>query len=241
MSGLGHHFENAGIASVSISLVRPHTEAINPPRALWVPFQLGRPFGSPGDVEFQKRVITAALKLLEADTGPLLADFPDDEPDATSGETSWVCPVNFAKPEEEVTGLAAVQKAMDDELALFEPWFEQSMARRGRTAGDTSGMSQQEMTAFIAECFNDPLPTHGDLPTADLIRLVAHDLKAYLTEAVSAQPGAAKANDLSDWFWNETQVGATLHRLRKRCLEFDDQAMQVLGNVLLVPYEYQRQ
>ena len=65
MSGLGHILENAGLSTVSISLVREHTERIVPPRALWVPFEFGRPLGVPGDADFQRRVLVAALKLLE--------------------------------------------------------------------------------------------------------------------------------------------------------------------------------
>jgi len=41
------------VATVCISLVRAQTEKVNPPRALWVPFALGRPLGSADDPEFQ--------------------------------------------------------------------------------------------------------------------------------------------------------------------------------------------
>ena len=66
MSALGHYLEEEGIASVAISLIRPQTENTKPPRALWVPFELGRPFGPPDDAAFQKRVLLAALRLLGA-------------------------------------------------------------------------------------------------------------------------------------------------------------------------------
>jgi len=64
VSALGHYLEEAGIATVAISLIRPQTEHTKPPRALWVPFELGRPFGPPNDPPFQRRVILAALRLL---------------------------------------------------------------------------------------------------------------------------------------------------------------------------------
>ena len=81
MSALGHYLEEAGLATVAISLIRPQTENTRPPRALWVPFELGRPFGPPGDPAFQRRVLLAALRLLERPDGPvLLEDFPDDDP-----------------------------------------------------------------------------------------------------------------------------------------------------------------
>jgi hypothetical protein len=42
---------------------------------LWVPFELGRPLGLPDDPALQTRVLVAALKLLEAEKGPVLEDF----------------------------------------------------------------------------------------------------------------------------------------------------------------------
>jgi len=81
VSALAHYLEEEGLATVAISLIRPQTENTKPPRALWVPFELGRPFGPPGDAAFQRRVILAALGMLERDKGPvIIEDFPDDDP-----------------------------------------------------------------------------------------------------------------------------------------------------------------
>ena len=96
MSALSHFLESEGLATTGISLVRPHTEQMEPPRALWVPFELGRPFGAPADAAFQRRVLEAALGLLDMGPRPVLEDFPDDAPvtDAPIGE-NWGCPVSF--------------------------------------------------------------------------------------------------------------------------------------------------
>ena len=75
MGGLAHYLEEEGIATTQISLIREHTERVRPPRALWVPFELGRPLGLPDDSELQTRVLMAALRLLEAGDGPVLEDF----------------------------------------------------------------------------------------------------------------------------------------------------------------------
>ena len=45
MSGLAKYFEEEGLATTLIALVRGQAEAVAPPRALWVSFPLGRPFG----------------------------------------------------------------------------------------------------------------------------------------------------------------------------------------------------
>ena len=50
------------ITNHQISLIRVHTETIKPPRALWVPIDLGRPLGTPNDSAFQKRVLVSALR-----------------------------------------------------------------------------------------------------------------------------------------------------------------------------------
>ena len=92
MSALGHYLEEEGIATVAISLIRPQTERTKPPRALWVPFELGRPFGPPSDPEFQKRVILDALRLLDHDKRPaVIEDFPNDDPRAQP-DPAWKPP-----------------------------------------------------------------------------------------------------------------------------------------------------
>src|SRR3954468_485036 len=94
VSALGHYLEDEGIATVAISLIRPQTENTKPPRALWVPFELGRPFGPPSDATFQRRVLLSALRLLEGDDGPIvIADFRDDDPRARP-DPAWHPPRN---------------------------------------------------------------------------------------------------------------------------------------------------
>ena len=65
MGGLSHYLESDGLATTQISLVREHSETMKPPRAMWVPFILGRPLGQPNDPAFQRRVLRGALELLE--------------------------------------------------------------------------------------------------------------------------------------------------------------------------------
>ena len=104
MGALAHYLEEAGLATTQISLVRPHTERIRPPRALWVSSELGRPFGAPGDPTFQRQVIGTALGLLEQKDGPVLKDFREDAPaSADTGDGSgWVCQMALGDPAEAV-------------------------------------------------------------------------------------------------------------------------------------------
>lgn len=237
MGGLAYHFEKAGIATTQISLVRPHTERARPPRALWVPFALGRPFGAPDEPEFQRRVVIAALELLEAEHGPVLEDFPDDEP-ATSGEqTGWACPINFAPPPADLSGTEKIAAALREEITRLAPWYEQALASRGRTTVGTSGLEPAALADLFAHMLDGEFPPSPspDLSLADVVRLGAEDLKAYYIEAASAQPGNAGPRQLADWFWGETVAADVFQRLKVRCLESEDEAIKLLGVVFLVP------
>ena len=90
MGGLAHYLEDEGVPTVGISLIRTHTEKMAPPRALAVPFELGRPFGPPNEPDFQRRVLRALLELFEGHDGPpVLVDFPDEPPGAEDDEEGW--------------------------------------------------------------------------------------------------------------------------------------------------------
>ncbi len=67
--------EYAGIATVSISLLREITEKICPPRALFVPFPLGYPLGEPHNSDLQLRIMRTAFSLLSRTDVPVLENF----------------------------------------------------------------------------------------------------------------------------------------------------------------------
>ena len=135
MGALAHYLETEGIPTTQISLIREHTESIQPPRALWVPFMLGRPLGVPGDPAFQRRVLLAALKLLDVDEGPVLEDFSEDAPSSADADESSLsglaCPVNFAAPPKEETGIESILTAFTREMAQFRSWYDLGVEGRG--------------------------------------------------------------------------------------------------------------
>ncbi|HEV2124061.1 MAG TPA: hypothetical protein VGW38_14955 [Chloroflexota bacterium] len=57
--------ERRGIPTVSISVALDVTEQAKPPRAVFVPFQMGHHFGVPYHHELQRRIILEALDYLE--------------------------------------------------------------------------------------------------------------------------------------------------------------------------------
>ena len=98
---------------------------MQPPRALWVSFPLGRPLGKPGDAVFQNKVINAALELLHRPAGPVLEDFPEDAPVVDLEESAPVCPVSFSSIESELDTWEARLLA---DLAAVRPWHDLNRA-----------------------------------------------------------------------------------------------------------------
>ena len=58
--------EREGVATVSVSIVREITAELAPPRAVFVPWPLGHPFGRAGNIEQQRAVLYDMIGLLES-------------------------------------------------------------------------------------------------------------------------------------------------------------------------------
>lgn len=236
MSGLAKFLEDEGLATTLIALVRQQAEDVSPPRALWVPFPLGRPFGVPNDAPFQTRVLKSALALLDRPSGPVLEDFPEDapaDPVADDGE-GWVCPVSFPKPV-----AASEGEQLDRVLAEIQelaPWYEVSLGLRGRTTVGASGLKTEDAARYLAS-FAADMMTQSPLESvavADALRLSAEDIKAYYFEAATAQPGSGSPQAVLQWFWFETQAAVLIRALRDVCITSKDPAIFDVGDFMLV-------
>ena len=235
MGALGHYLEAAGIATTQISLIREHTEAMNPPRALWVPFILGRPFGVPNDPAFQQRVLLAALRLLEAPSGPVLADYPEDAPPSTADDAlGQVCPVGFAKEAQADPG--DLGSVFVREVEALAPWHELARERRGRSAVGLGGVSVGQSAAMIAEFLEGRLlaPVGGDT-LGHTLKLASEDVRAYYYEAAAARPGDPDAAAIQSWFWQDTAAGRVFLAFQKRCAASEDKSLQRLAATSIVP------
>ena len=235
MSALGHYLEEDGIATVAIALIRPEAENTRPPRALWVPFELGRPFGPPGDAAFQKRVLVAALGMLVDGGGPVrIIDFPDDDPRAQPDPT-WKPPfVSAAVASGTAESLAAELQA---EVLLLHDAHQRWMARYGRSTVGLSGLSIADCARYVADWLSGKAPpSPRDGFSAPLIlRFAVDDLKAYCLEAAGAGTARQSSSQLGDWLWNETATGAALHALRKLLLAQEDERLRLIVANFMVP------
>jgi len=240
---LAHYLESEGIPTTQISLIWEHTEVIRPSRALWVPFELGRPFGVPENTAFQRRVLLKALELLESPEGPVLVDFPEEAPeDLTQGDKpmeGWSCPVSFATELRKETDLQRLRSALDREVAELLPWYDLSMEKHGRTAVvEFEPRSASELLCtFVTD--RQPVTPKVDISLATALRLAAQDLKAFYFEAVTARPSSAppSSREFSRWFWQETAAARILKAVKERCLKSVDKSLKMTGTMFLIPMD----
>jgi hypothetical protein len=233
VGALGHFLEEEGVATVGISLIRPQTENTKPPRALWVPFELGRPFGPPSDAAFQKRVIVSALRMLEGGGGPVVIDdFPDDDPRAEP-DPGWRPP--------SVTGVAAGGSAatlgarLEREIAHLQSAHDWWIERRGRTTIGLSGLAMPAIGRYVAAWLGGEVPASPveDFSPILALRFAVDDLKAYYLEA-AAGDRSPSSRQLGDWLWNKTAAGAAIVALRALGLASEDERLKaVLGNFMV--------
>ena len=236
MGGLGHYIEDEGVPTTQISLIREPTETIAPPRALWVPFILGRPLGQPNDPEFQKRVLRAALRLLEEASGPVLVDHLEDADGETQVE-GLTCPISYPAPAPD----DSMASRLEAEIDSLQTWYDLSLESTGRTAFGVAGLEIAEVCRLLIAIANgDDAPSEltesAETRVGSLTRLAAEDLKAFVTEAMAAQPGESTAFALKAWFWERTVAGETLLEAYRTALKSDDKSIR--GNApLWIPAE----
>ena len=229
------------MATTSISLVREQTEKVGPPRALWVPFPLGRPLGVPGDADFQLDVMRAALGMLETASEPTIEDYPAEAPGA--GTEQWACPLNLATESDD-----SLSARLSAEVARLRPWAAETRRKRGRTLFGLSGAATDqvdEVAAALAEVaesgelLEEP---SGDIewahPMPFLLRHLADDLRSFYHEAIAAQPGETPPNHdaLNTWIFGGTVLGEVLVTIGDHLTEVGEaDGMALIVRALVIP------
>jgi hypothetical protein len=206
-----------------------------------VPFELGRPLGAPNQPDFQHKVLLSALKLLEAPSGPVLKDFPEESPVSSSDKEIMIpaCPVNFSSNRDQITETNKMIEAFKQEVSGMRSWYDMGVSKRGRTTFGASQLDINEIIHLICDLVNGETPDNprDDISLPFTINYAVDDLKAFYLEGVTAQPGqdSHMSEALSDWFWNETIAGNVIKKLRTVCKNSQDGMMQIVGTILLVP------
>ena len=221
---LARVFEEHGIATVTIAMVREHAARVKPPRALFVPFFFGFALGNPNDPDHQHRVLRSAFDLLQESEGPVLEDFPADTAPAIMPQASQV----DAEAEQ------ATRSAADEVTALrafYERWVDN---HGGRTAVGLCGIPQRRFRGvirFLEACAEgddgadmDERPTSVSRP--QFIRYCVDDLKAFYYEARMEQHKDADEDSLHRWFWGSTAAGKLVADLAAVLNESEDPVLK---------------
>ncbi len=228
MSALAHYLEDEGLATVVVALVREHVVKMKPPRSLWVPFELGRPFGLPNDVGLQRRVLSAALALLDLPgPGPILHDFDEIAP-YPEGEPGWRFPVPLGND-------SVYAEAAD----LIAHWSSAVQAGARTTVG-ISGFTLAQAVEYIA-CYHgiDPMPNPRGMGQISRARYAIDDIKACYLEAATTGGGHPSSYQLLDWFWEQTLAGKLIKDFQQAALDSDNKNLRLIEGSL-VPAERTR-
>jgi hypothetical protein len=184
-------------------------------------------------------VLLAALRLLEADRGPvLLADFPDDDPREMPDE-SWRPPL--VRGEGGAAEGAVLADALEAEMRELASAYARSCTERGRSTVGLSGLAPAAFGEYIALWLRglatgtappSPVP---DMSAILCLRFAVDDLKAYAFEAAIAGGFRPSSRQLGDWLWNQTASGAAIRELRRALLSDADERAKLIANMFLVP------
>lgn len=209
---------------------------VRPPRGLWVPFELGRPLGEPGDPAFQRRVLMQALRLLERTDGPvILEDFPDDPPGWRDFQ-GWRPPVALALPAILPTSATAWTEAVASEMAALRPFWDRARTRFGRSTVGLFGQPPEAWPSFAAPFLDGELPTAPAHATPALaLRFLVDDMKAYYSEAAQAVGEPPASRQIDAWFWRETLAGRFLIALLDTAETSENNALKTVSTRFFVP------
>ena len=239
MSGLAHFLEDEGLSTIVVALVREHVVKMSPPRALWVPFEMGRPFATPNDVELQQWVLKAALALLdEPSSEPLLQDFAEESSDLQGdlqGDLNWEFP-----------GKLDADSVITETLSVLPIWHK-AQTRIRRTSFGISGFSPEAAIEFIHRYLSpDPMPNPKGMAPVSRARFTIDDIKVFYFEAALADAtltngGRPSSFQLNEWFWKQTLAGEMILDFQDAARLSDDKNLRLIAGSLVPPertYEY---
>ena len=230
MSGLAHFLEDEGLSTVVIALVREHVVKMSPPRALWVPFEMGRPFATPNDVELQSRVLKSAFSLFdEPGSKPILKDYAEE---ATINDSvlNWKFPGK----------LDAKSPAAEADLIL--PIWQKTQERRERTVVGISDMSLVDAVEYIDKYLSPhPMINPKGMAPVSRARFAIDDIKVFYFEAALADGGLPSSYQLNEWFWKQTLTGKMILDFQDKVRFSKNKNLRLISDSLVPPertYEY---
>lgn len=229
MSGLAHYLEDEGLSTVVVALVREHVVKISPPRALWVPFEMGRPFATPNNIGLQQRVLKAALSLLDAPgTEPVLQDFTEEA--GNLHDSNWIFPA-----------LLSNESVIAEAKSILPSWHK-AQTRIGKTTVGVSGLPPETVVEFIDRYFSSyPMPNPKGMALVSRARFAIDDIKLIYFESAFANGGQPSSHQLNEWFWKQTLAGKMILDFQEAARIGDNENLRLISGSLVPPertYEY---
>lgn len=218
--------------------MRENTAHIRPPRALWVPFELGRPLGVPDDAAFQLDVLRSVLALLERADGPvILEDYPRDAPGQgdPGNMEGLVCPIPLRKPD--TSQEPDIVRNVLGEIEQLAPWqalFRDSAKRSTVGVGDLALPDAVRYLGDILTAGHSQRVVTNERGPA--LRFACEDLRNFYLEAARMRPGgAASTPALVEWFWSETSAAELLLALQPVCMASGDPELIRVADTMMIP------
>lgn len=209
MSTLAHVFEAAGLATITLGIVRSQIEKTAPPRGLFCNFPLGRPLGKPADPDFQHRVLKHAFSLLEH-SEPVVEHFAEEIAD--EGQL-LACPM---PPRDDTDEHPAVAEARG-----LRPAYERTIARHGQRMGAYRVLGPDDVPGAIK--IFAAIARGADWKTAGIPGVparVVQDIRGYYeAAAVSLSDHTPAAFEATRWFMDRTEAGKAILGAREQMRE----------------------
>lgn len=206
---LANVFEQAGLTTVALALVRGQAETSKPPRALYVEFPLGRPLGRPNDPELQTAVLSAAFKLVARDDTPFIVDYPEIIEEAS--EEPATCPMPPRHDED-------LHPAIDEARGLRNA-YQRNVEATGRTLlGRVTSPDVDGVVELIEKMLRlEAGETLDDVGLAGGAGIAAgQDIRAYYEEAgLQLVDNVTGSRSLESWFYRVTETGQLIRRAQQ--------------------------
>jgi len=205
---LANVFEQAGLSTVNLGLVRGQLESSKPARGLYVKFPLGRPLGRPNDAPFQTAVLTAAFDLLSRDDAPFIVDFPESIAD--EGDEPASCPI---PPRHDPD----LHPAIDEARGLRNA-YQRNLDATGRTLlGRVTTPDVDGVVTLVDKIIRLEAGESLDDIGIDSATAIAagQDIRAYYEEAGLQLTDSTGSRALESWFYSVTEAGQLIRRAQK--------------------------
>ena len=214
---------------------------MRPPRALFVPFELGRPFGPPNKPEIQRQVLIEALTLLERRDGPIIEDFVTHSiyhKGIEEENEGWTCPINLAKPTNDLTDTQKLSFDLKQEVILLQPWSKRSIeSSKGRRLDGLTTYSPEEIIDLLVSFIENPdiISFIPNQPIGRALKIISDDLKNFYFQSAMAKPKNISDVKLGNWFYGDTLAGKLLIEIRAICLAHSNESLKLIGRTNFVP------